>query len=394
MAETKKVIDKREYKKKQNRRHRLRFFLIVLGIAAVACLVIFFRTENINILSMFNKIKPEGTAEQVGYSIKGAYCAAAFNGEVIVADENGITCIDSQNNWKWNEKIYMDAPVMAVNGSNMVAADIGGTQLCYFGKSGLLWIENFPKGIISVCLGNNGYVSVVHNEDQYRSAITYLKPDGDDHVVFTRKNSESYIITSEISEDGSQIAFSSINPETAETSTIVSFMKTDSGEVFSTVSYDGQLTPALNYLKGSELIVAGAEALDYLKKTSGSDVNNVLWTVGTVNKVFYCGKKFSDKYFIGAFGQEGNTATGETELKFFSTSGEGKEGFHFDGKVLGLTVKDGIIAVFSENVLALYNSSGKQLGKYDQADEIKNVSFISDRKLLLSEKQTLQIVSF
>ena len=377
--------------------------LIIIFIVVIIIVLLSFKGSRTMIFNFFSNKDAVliAKATDIDYSIKGSCRTAVFGEDIIVCDENGITALDKYGKWQWNEKTNFITPVISVKGEYMLITDIGGTSVHLYKNLKLLYKENFPLGIISSNLGKNGCVMVIQKEESYQVSVSMIKPEGDPKIAFTRKFGDTFVMASAMSDDGDQIITSAMNMAENEGNSSISFLRTSDGEVFSTEIIQKELFPLVWYMPDNTVFLSSGESIRRIKKTSSSsdtfDINETIWAKGSSNLVISCGSKVMNKYLVIAFYPDTSSPLvigGRSTIKIFDNDGKEKSSFIFEGEATGISSSKDTVAVYSDNRVTLYNISGKIQGEYTNGSNIKDVSFISNKEILISSKDKIVYVEF
>lgn len=345
------------------------------------------------------EITPQGTFFE--YIPKGVADMAVLDGNVLIADESGVSCFNQDGDWLWSKELSLTSPVLVNAGSKVLAADIGGTGVHCFDKNGFLWTyiaEDTITGISENC--RNGKFLVIHKFSGYLSAATLLDVAAEGKALASRKFGECYAVSASFTEDGSRLAITGIGPETGNISNIFTFMKTDNYDVYSTETVSDAFFPVASFVKGDSLFAAGGDSLRRLVKKdstgSSEDKNDILWDRdgGSQELVAVC--TVPGKYFITVSALAGADADMEAscEVSIYESNGEKSKNFSVAGGIEGVAFSGKTLACYTKNELYVYNISGQLIGKFDSVSQITDIEFISERVLAVCGAAKMAKVDF
>ena len=332
------------------------------------------------------EITPQSTFFE--YIPKGTADMAVLDGNVIIADESGVSCFNKDGDWLWSKELSLASPVMVSAGDYVLAADIGGTGVHCFDKNGFLWTyiaESTITGISENC--QNGKFLVIHKSSGYLSAATLLDVSAEGKALASRKFGESYAISASFTEDGSKLAITGIGSETGSISTVLTFMKTDSYDVYSTEIVSDEFLPVVAFVKNDSLFAAGGDSLRRIvKKASSStsgDTNDLIWDRDGGARELVAAAAVSEKYFITVSTAAGAEEDMEAscEVTVYESDGSKYTSFSVEGGIEGFELFGKTLAFYTKNELYVYNMSGQFIGKFDSVSQITDVEFLSERVL-------------
>lgn len=330
------------------------------------------------------EVTPESTVFE--YVPKGTADMAVLDGNVMIADESGVSCFSKDGDWLWSKELSLTAPVCVRTERAVLVADIGGTGVHCFDKNGFLWTyiaEDSITGISENC--QNGKFLVIHKSAGYLSAATLLDVSSEGKALASRKFGECYAIAASFTEDGSKLAITGIRPETGAVSNVFTFMKTDSYDVYSTETVSGELLPVISFVEQDHLFAAGGDSLrKIVKKVSAGtseDCNDVIWNRDGGAQEIVAACPVPGKYFITVLASAGADENMEAscQVNIYKGSGEKYKSFSVAGGIAGVRFSGKTLALYTENELYVYNISGQMIGVFDSVSQITDVEFLSER---------------
>lgn len=361
---------------------------IILAVVVLAVVLYFTGVYEAIIIKLGilqeQEVSPQGTFFE--YIPKGTADMIVIEDRVLIGDESGVSCFSKEGDWLWSKELSLASPVFVPAGDRVLAADIGGTGVHCFDKNGFLWTyiaEDTIMGLSDNCVGNR--FVVLHRSAGYLSAATLLDVSSGGQALASRKFGECYAVSSSFSEAGDQLVIAGIAPEAGEISTVLTFMKTEGYEVFSTETVSGAFLPVVSYVKGNALFAAGGDSLRRLVKKAASasseDICDMVWDRegGAEELVASCA--VPRKYFITVSTSAGAEEDMEAscQLVLYESDGQKYKAFSVAGGIEGVRFRGKTMALYTKNELYVYNISGQLIGKFDSVSQITDVEFISER---------------
>lgn len=149
------------------RQHRRRIALSVLGIVAAIILLVVF-------VCLWMAIR---TYDEYEISYSTDYNGGItdkfleFSGNIIAYSNDGITCMDSQNNLLWNQSFEMISPAVSICRDYLVVYDKTGTGIYIVSMEGLQQKIETSVPIQKVCIAGQGTIAVLMKDDE----VSYVK---------------------------------------------------------------------------------------------------------------------------------------------------------------------------------------------------------------------------
>lgn len=342
----------------------------------------------------------EAKGQIIEYQPKGDNICVALKDTIIVVDENGVTGLDEDGKWKWNVFFEFNRPVVTTYSEIALITDVGGTGVFCFNESGLSWHILQDKGVIASYINEEtGYLSVIHNEDNYKSCVTVYDIKNDNKPLFSRKFGAYYMMTADISADSSQMCLSGFYSEAGMSTAVLSFLRMRDGEVYTTEIFDDRIYPYIAYLKNNVLLAANSDELVRIVRettaSSSRDTKKVLWDRNANNTALVCLEEYKGQYLVAAFSELNTSLVSEaliSTVRIYDSAGKIKKEFIVDGKVSGIEKGKNTIAVFTSNCAYMYNLEGILISKYEAVSDIRNVTYMGERVLLVSGVSKMAVV--
>lgn len=387
-----------------NKSKLLTVVIVFLLVIVVGILILFgtspaFRNSEVYsyVAGLFSKNNTHIVSKILEPDLKGLVDYGVSNDNIIVAQEDGVHGINNDGEWIWEFRVSLREPFVIVEGKYVVVTDLDGQSVLLFENSNLLWKYDFPEGVVNVHLNSNGTVTVAHGEKGYRSAISVMTVAGDGKgtgtIRFTRKLSERYIVSAISSPSGDQVFVNTISTEGGGLESSFSFLKMETGEVFSSKVINESIFPLASYLKNNIISVNSDKIISYnVQDTSSQDNDSydVVWESKDSNSSVLTASVMNDKYIIFATGAGNNSV--------FSTNGGSKvfvvddkknvvAEFSVVGTVNNIYVgNNDIFAVCTENNVYYYDVGGKVIYEYNTISTVKKVYIGKEKSIVFTNK--------
>ncbi len=390
----------REKKRRIIRRNRTIAVILLLAVIFIVLVL----TDAFDKLMTVTGLKADKYVEARGviidYKPKGKFICTSINNTIIVIDENGITGLNYEGKWKWNIFYELLNPQVITYNSMVLITDTGGTSIFSFNESGLLWQMQFDQGVIaSYYSDSTKHLSVIHKEDKYKTCITVYDTKDDNKPLFTRKFGAYYMMNADISSDASQLCVSGVYSEAGVSTAVISFLRMRDGEVYSTEIFDDKIYPYIKYIDKNILFAANSdEMIKIVRDTTASDAydsEKVIWERNAQSTALLCIEQYKDKYILAAFSEGNNELVSNTTvstIRIYKSNGKIEKEFLTDGKIKGIEEGKDTFSIYTDNSVSMYNLSGKCISRYNAVSDIKSISYIGKRTILVSGAQKLAIV--
>lgn len=309
-------VDWDEIEKKVNEQHRknrrrvILFLLVVAAVIALLFVVRQFRTyTGYRVLSTTDRQDTDAT----GFLNFGEYYIRYSN--------DGAVCSDTKDESVWNVSYEMSSPIAEANENYLVIADQGGKTVEVINQNGRMHTITTDLPISRVDVAGNGSTAVMMEENN----VCYL-------TVYTRSgrkvaNGEfhdengGYPLDVAISDDGENLAVSSLDISSGSSSSTLSFYNFGSAgqakdnNLVSEKKFSGTVIPDIVY-RGDRLLAFGS---DKVMAFTGSASPKADFTINLESGSEIMAIAYNDKYF-GLLLSKNSEDTGN-ELDIYRTNG-------------------------------------------------------------------------
>lgn len=392
-------------KKRRRKKKRIVFLSALCALVLAVVLLAVFGPKAVSSLMRRVGVKTDLQYVPVMSDVQYAGGAGAVvtygNGCLFVFDGGTVACHGTDGGFLW-EYTLKDAalPRILTFRDCVIAYDEEGTVACALGKSGVIWEKRFSGDIDGVFYNEKaGIVAVVYNRDDelYKSTLDVFSVDGSGTVkdLFTKNYTSQYVASAAVSDDGKCLAVSGISAENGDVTGVLSLVSVQSGENYYTKHTEASVHPYLDFVTDSMLAAVGSRELLYVK--NATSVESAAQPDQTVS-VLECGASERmlcacapvDGLCIAVFG----SGDGVSTASFRDAAGNSVKEVKFENSITGIVSQGKSIVLYSENEIALADSSGRILGKCDSLSGIERVVPIDETHLLVSHGHGVSIVEF
>lgn len=389
--------DKRSVAKNKKRR----VIIISFAVVAVVLLIIFFATgayeSFLDFLGVERDVSAVPTITEVSAEFRGEIHLAGTENVSMIYDEQGVTGYDKSGKWIWNEACSVKNPMICKGDDYILIADLGGTAIYTFNKDGAFWKYGIKNNIISVfCKGD--YVGVIHEEDEYLSAVTLLHYDKNIKGMkedFTRKISNHYMLTGAISPDYKQIALSGVYSEGGDACGIISFIKMSNGETFANEVIEDSVYVKLSYSNNNTVFASNSDSIYMVKKelsvSSANDKSLECWNRNNNKGHVIDTEMLSDGSLIAAIVGD---SPEKSSVKKYDKEGKESMSIEINGKIIGMDSKKENFLVYTNTHVFLYNSKGQLIFSQEAGFEIVDAIYYGEKCVAIYTREKMLSISY
>ena len=124
----------------------------------------------------------------------------AHKGYIVKCTRDSLIYIDANGNEQWSFPMSLNNPVLKSAGSFLLVADYGAKTFYVFSDKNLEWEKELDNKIINAEISPKGYVTVVHEDERSRGAVTVYNRQG--MKCFTVGRAKNFILSSKVSDSG------------------------------------------------------------------------------------------------------------------------------------------------------------------------------------------------
>ena len=238
------------------RKHRLKIILLLLALAAVVALGIFFFQK----LRKYNSYTVEKSVER--QDTAGSRFLAYGNGFIKYSNDGAIYT-DANDEVYWNQTYEMKEPMADVCEDYVALADKGGTEIYIMNQAGMQGKIETPMNISGISVANQGVVAV------------WMESDGENYIRMYDKNGKNlvsgafyteksgYPLDISLCNDGKKLAVSMLtvnNGEVCSTIKCYNFGSVGQNEIdymVGSFDYPDVIIPQIEFTDNNRLVAFG-----------------------------------------------------------------------------------------------------------------------------------------
>lgn len=394
-----------ELRKRQLRRRKI----VITTLSAVALTLVLILLYCFGVYEKFLEaigvepdISVQSIASDISYAPRGEHLVGAVQDCIIICDENGVTGLDEKGNWKWNVSCPVVNPVMQCYKEFVLLSDVEGKTLWCFDKNGQRFRHDSEEPIVGVFASQTGDgFALLCSQTDFETAVTYYTcKDNVLTQIFTRKFGSYHMFAGDRSPNKEAFALSGVYATGSELTGATVFMRIRDGEVFSTVVTQGHVYPLVQYLNNDIVFVANTESLRMIKRlgtaSSSKDSEKVIWSrdggrMSIADIACVAGKRCVVAYQNNNLEDAGS---GNSSLIYYNNVGKSVREIEIEGSLQGIETQGKIVVAYTNRGVYMFNEKGNRIGSHLFESDIKSVSYIGDREIVVACLDGIQHVSF
>ncbi|MEA4974031.1 MAG: DUF5711 family protein [Candidatus Metalachnospira sp.] len=253
--------------------------VIVIAIIVVAA-VILVKTGVINIGSK-SSVVTYASDSKTGYR--------SYNDGYIQYTKDGAKFLTKSGSESWDDAYTMISPIIDEKGIYTAIFETGGRAVRVYNGQGLIYNVQTSDPILSVAVGENGYIGVIANGDTY--SVSVYSTSG--NMIFQRIEAETgvYPFSCDISPDGEIIAISYMDTTGVEIDSKVGLFYIDAEKgaeytdsMYAAVEKNDEVILGVYFMSNSGLIAIGDRNIIYIASSGTED-----WNVEVTNEIMGIG---------------------------------------------------------------------------------------------------------
>lgn len=227
--------------------------LLVLGLVILVVDIIYALRNYNNYEVIESTDRNSGSTTQ--YEMFGDYLLEYSN--------DGISCIDSNQEIVWNQAFEMLSPKIVICGEYLAIYDASGTQIFVMTEGGLQKNIETTSPIHTVCIAEQGTTAVLMKENNVSQVKLFDKKGNELANGKFYGDKGGFPIDIALSYDGTKLAVDMVDVSKGNVSTTISFYNFGSvgqSEIdnnVGTYTFEGLLVPEIDYVSNSRMIGMG-----------------------------------------------------------------------------------------------------------------------------------------
>lgn len=309
----------------------------------------------------------------------------AHKGFIAKCSKDSVKYINSNGEEVWTYTIDMNKPIVKAAGDYLMVVDIKGKDVIVFSGMNKVWEKKLDSNITNADISKSGYVTVVHENDLARSAVTVFNKQG--VRLFDKGKAENYIISSKVSPSGRKVLTNSVHVSGANAGTLLELTDITGKKLAGEKPEENIIYPSIMFIDDNNLFAVGDSKLKIL----GKDMEDK-WEMPIDGKI-YSSCIAEGKYAVAAISTgSGILGADKAEVMILDINGKKISNYDVNEEVKNIYSHEGLIAVNTGKHIHFLDTGGKLLGKYNSKMDIKEVHFLEDRVIAAVMKDSIEII--
>lgn len=306
---------------------------------------------------------------------------AVYNDYIVKCSSGGVWFMDKTGEVVRTENIAFNNPVIKKNGSFLVVADLGSTEICVLDDKGIRYREKLDEPALNADISSDGYATAVTSAKRDNNIIRVIEPHGLE--LFQIVIANDFTVSAGISPSGDNLAVSGIGTGAAGVYSHYKFYDMK-GKALSELSFDasGELLPIFWFFDKNKIFAAGDRSVAAFD-TSGK----VLWEK-QFGSVAGAGISNSRRLAVAAEGEKGYS------LEIFNADGKKYASGSLEGKPAGLSAYKGIISVNTADTVYFYDEKCRNIARYHAGAPVSQIYFFSRQQAAVITDHEVAVVNF
>lgn len=326
----------------------------------------------------------EGRSLNIGYDLSQYTAFCAYKDLIIKCIPDSIIAINSKGFEEWSKNIDVDKPLVKTNGTSILVADVDGKMIYVFNGSSLKWEKKIEDKIINADISPQGYVTIVHEANGYKGAVSAFDPHGIE--MFSRFIASNFVLSSKMAPSGKDFLINEVDISGTEAISYIeffnSFEKPTAG-----IKMD-EIMPYVNYMGDGSVLATGTSKIIHIDKAVKEkwekEYTKIYSSIICEGKYIVIAADNLDKPSTAGFGN--------AIINIFNQQGEIISEYIVDDEVKNLEAIGDIIAVNSGREVHFINTRGKLIKKSGFKADVLQVHFFSeDEALVVTRNSVLRI---
>lgn len=305
---------------------------------------------------------------------------AVYDDYIVKCSSGGVWFMDKTGEVVRTENIAFNNPVIKKNGSFLVVADLGSTEICVLDDRGIRYREKLDEPSLNADISSDGYATAVTSAKRDNNIIRVIEPHGLE--LFKIVIANDFTVSAGISPSGDSLAVSGIGTGAAGVYSLYKFYDMK-GKALSALSFDasGELLPIFWFFDKNKIFAAGDRSVAAFD-TSGK----VLWKK-QFGSVAGAGISNGRRLAVAAEGDKGY------ELDIFNADGKKYASGNLEGKPAGLGAYKGIISVNTADTVYFYDEKCRNIARYHAGAPVSQVYLFSRQQAAVITDHEVAVVN-
>lgn len=376
----------------QNKRPFLKLILILLIIVVAFFTYAYNKGMSIYdiniryILSVFNNAEENDLSRKTlefKYETDFKTVFTAYNNCIIKVTKDNIECFDKKGNSIWKDSILANNPLVKAVGNYILVADLDGNNVVLFKNSKKEWDKKIKNQIQNADLNKNGFVTVIHDEERAKSAVTVFNSQGMEQLTIGK--AEHFILLSQLSFSGKKLVLNCIGASGIRANSLLEFNDIYGKLLASSVPHENLIFSNMWLVNDDSLFAVGTKMAVYY-----DDENRQKWKKPVDEGIFGSGI-IDGKYLVLAqkSKEKSTILRGQkTDLIVLDKKGKIQASCTIDDGVVNICTFGDVIAANTGREVYIVNGRGKLLNKIASKKDILYVKFLNRNEIIMVTKSS------
>ncbi len=313
----------------------------------------------------------------VSDGVRGAEVLPYKDG-VVCASPNHLSYIDASGNTVWSEDTLIANPLVSASGGYILAAEKGGSKLCLYNGSNMLYEADNPDSIAAVKVSSAGDSVLITSKPAYKGGISVYNKLGEQ--IYSWASGSGVVIGADISPTSRNIAVSLLNTESSAKS-IIQFFDINETQSRAQVNAEDTVMYDLRFV-GNTLTAFGDNRLAVLSADGGVVADNDLTSCQLTHS---------------AMDDSGNTVLtlydgAVPKLNLYNGSGKERSSVTMDGMADFVDIHENTVLYSIGRDVFIGRPGIGSLTKYTAAMDIKKLILISPSTFAIVYSNSIEFV--
>ena len=302
----------------------------------------------------------------------------AYSGGVVCASTNYMCYINGGGELEWECATSVIDPILETAGGYILIAQKGGTKLCLYEGSKLIYDTDCEDNILAADLSEKGDCVLVTTKDLYKGAIAAYNKSG--NLVFARSSGGGSVTDASISPSSRNIAISLLDTDEAVRSTVEIFDITKNNPV-SSVAFDDTILFDVEYFKDTVNAFGDNSCIGI--KSNGEVIYDLRFDSMDLNHYAY--DRSGNKLLL-------LNASNIPTLMLFNVRGRAKATITALDMADYLCVGNGRIMYNNDREIIMGKPNGKTFKRYTASMDIRDLIMVDKNTFFIVYSNSLELV--
>lgn len=303
-----------------------------------------------------------------------------FLNYVLKYGQDGISCVDSNNQLVWSQSYTMQSPIIQVCNGSVAVAEENGTDALIFDETGLQGQIKTTLPISQISVSNQGVLAALLEDADLMRLNLYDKSGTELVSAKFELQDAGYPIRMSLSADATKLAVSFLQVQDGGINSCLAFYNFDSvGENYedhlvAAKTVSGIVMPSVRYLDHTHCVAVGTDEILIYEGQQIPELTCEIPIDREIESVFY------SQEYVGLIlpGEEARYA-----LQVYNMQGKLLFDTEFDLEYTTLKFSGDNILIYNENDYLIINQSGKVIFSGSFEESISNLYTLSGNNRLV-----------